>query len=482
MIASKGTVYSLKELAQKFMSFCTQGNGTTNEWTSITPNKVDSFYGGTVAVPMTKHTVNGKNPYYYITLQYRRITSKSYREFLDLKYNSEIYDTENIVSSAGLSGGTNPFVNNGEFLAIGLHTEFDPDLWMIEQNHITCDEETRLQKNHSNLAKNIVLYKDAPRYTPYDYVNYPGTGCPWFTLSEKNIEDYKISTYGIQYWFTKDNYSATITINIAGDHSKVARWQSMSFGMLEGIDDKSYMFPLYVAGGSQGLSADIFVTGLTGMYPAPYNGNVYDLSIDNIGLSNSYLLAPTYFNKAETSNFRVLSPEGIWRNIYAYKQEAKQEAEYVCQSITSNWFYPLQRPTVYSDGHTTTAFLSDVSGMVDTYLVKEAYDEYKSSSPVFNISVILNENIDHNETGVQGTLTQSYYTWSRTLPCGEITLNKKKWLSVPNGWKGRKKWYEYHINLQKEWKGSELLDKEEDSSSPLKDNVFSHNLLIPLEE
>ena len=96
--------------------------------------------------------------------------------------------------------------------------------------------------------------------------------------------------------------------------------------------------------------------------------------------------------------------------------------------------------------------------------------------------MVLNKNIDHNETGIQGTLTQSYYTWSRTLPCGEVTIKDKKWLSVPNGWEGRKKYYVSYIGTVSHWENETLLEDDENYNSVLNDNVFVHNLLIPLED
>ena len=481
MIAESGKVYSLEQLGNAFLTFVKKSNVSTPPWEVLTTT-LSTFYGATIRVPITKHKVNDKVPYFYITLQHTRVTPTTYSEFLNqpYHYNSEMYN-RSYTSSAGPTGGTNPFKNNGALLAVGLHTDFDDELWMCEQSHITCDEETRTQINHSNLVSNMVS-NSRSSYSKNAYVNFPGTGCPWFTISEKNISDYSVDTHGIEYWFTKDEYSATITICIVGLGTKIPRWQSMSFGLLECINDESFMFPLYVAGGSQGISQELFVTGLTGSYVFPYTGNMYDLSMDNISLANSYLLAPTKFNDSEISNFRVLTPEGIWRNIFAYKQDSKLIPVPRCDGPVREWGYPLLAPVTYTEGHSTTAFCSDNSHMVDTYRVKSGFDKNVSSSPICNISVVLNKNIDHNETGIQGTLTQSYYTWSRTLPCGEVTIKDKKWLSVPNGWEGRKKYYASYIGLVSHWKNETLLEDAETDRVESSDNIFVYNLLIPLED
>lgn len=481
MIAESGKVYSLEQLGNAFLTFVKKSNVSTPPWEVLTTT-LSTFYGATIRVPITKHKVNDKVPYFYITLQHTNVTPTTYSEFLNqpYHYNSEMYN-RSYISSAGPTGGTNPFKNNGALLAVGLHTDFDDELWMCEQSHITCDEETRTQINHSNLVSNLVS-PSRGSYSTNAYVNFPGTGCPWFTISEKNISDYSVATHGIDYWFTRDEYSATITICIVGLGTKIPRWQSMSFGLLECINDESFMFPLYVAGGSQGISQELFVTGLTGSYLSPYTGNMYDLSMDNISLANSYLLAPTKFNGSEISNFRVLTPEGIWRNIFAYKQDSKLIPVPICDGPTREWGYPLLAPVTYTEGHSTTAFCSDNSHMVDTYRVKSGFDRNVSSSPICNISVVLNKNIDHNETGIQGTLTQSYYTWTRTLPCGEVTIKDKKWLSVPNGWEGRKKYYASYIGLVSHWENETLLEDAETDRVESSDNIFVYNLLIPLED
>ena len=481
MIAESGKVYSLEQLGNAFLTFVKKSNVSTPSWDVLTTT-LSTFYGATIRVPITKHKVNDKVPYFYITLQHTNVTPTTYSEFLNqpYHYNSEMYN-RSYTSSAGPTGGTNPFKNNGALLAVGLHTDFDDELWMCEQSHITCDEETRTQINHSNLVSNVVL-QSRGSYSTNAYVNFPGTGCPWFTISEKNISDYSVATHGIDYWFTRDEYSATITICIVGLGTKIPRWQSMSFGLLECINDESFMFPLYVAGGSQGISQELFVTGLTGRYLSPYAGNMYDLSMDNISLANSYLLAPTKFNDSGISNFRVLTPEGIWRNIFAYKQDSKLIPVPICDGPTREWGYPLLAPVTYTEGHSTTAFCSDNSHMVDTYRVKSGFDKNVSSSPICNISVVLNKNIDHNETGIQGTLTQSYYTWSRTLPCGEVTIKDKKWLSVPNGWEGRKKYYASYIGIVSHWKNETLLEDAETDRVESSENIFVYNLLIPLED
>lgn len=481
MIAESGKVYSLEQLGNAFLTFVKKSNVSTPPWEVLTTT-LSTFYGATIRVPITKHKVNDKVPYFYITLQHTNVTPTTYSEFLNqpYHYNSEMYN-RSYISSAGPTGGTNPFKNNGALLAVGLHTDFDDELWMCEQSHITCDEETRTQINHSNLVSNLVS-PSRGSYSTNAYVNFPGTGCPWFTISEKNISDYSVATHGIDYWFTRDEYSATITICIVGLGTKIPRWQSMSFGLLECINDESFMFPLYVAGGSQGISQELFVTGLTGSYLSPYAGNMYDLSMDNISLANSYLLAPTKFNGSEISNFRVLTPEGIWRNIFAYKQDSKLIPVPICDGPTREWGYPLLAPVTYTEGHSTTAFCSDNSHMVDTYRVKSGFDKNVSSSPICNISVVLNKNIDHNETGIQGTLTQSYYTWSRTLPCGEVTIKDKKWLSVPNGWEGRKKYYASYIGIVSHWENETLLEDAETDRVESSDNIFVYNLLIPLED
>lgn len=466
-------------------------------------------------------------PYFYVSLEHVNVTKNTYGswirtgydvgkeyyaknhagEYGDWKtkiyYQSEKYDhsinrysaTRHTYTKYGGMDYENAFKNTGDFMAIGLHTLFDENLWMCEQGMITCKKEAQEQINDINLlpARSVISQHGGDTFDGKEekLPVFPGTGCPWFTISDQNRVDFNIATSGITYWFTKNDYDATITIMLKAD-KKYDTYQSMSFGMLKTIDEQSHIFPLYIAGGSQGLSQDTYVytpVSSSDNRQKPTNtgpNNVYDLDIDNIALSNSNLLSPTKFNKANMSNFRVLSPEGEWRDIYSMVQGGKLRAtSSPCDDYVSNWAVLLENPTAMLDCHSGYFLSADNLNRVDIYSVNKPINKYDHSSKLENIIVFLNGDLNHNEVGCQGMVPNCYGSWFRTLPTGEVTLSGKKYLSVPNGWENRLWNYPAYVGFSNDsslYENKSIKDKYDDLFNELKNGVMTHRLLIPLED
>ena len=492
MIQESGVVGSLKELGEKFLEFAQKSGADAQAWELI-DNRLSSFYGATLKVKIPNKTVDGKDPYFYISLQHTNVTSTTYREFIrntPYNYNSELYDRNDTVfdssgrplyskSFFGSNGGENPFKNTGEFIALGLHTLYDENLWMCEQGQVTCEGESKAQNNQSGILGN--LWRRNGAVGANTVVSFPGTGCPWLTISDQNKEDYITALHKIDYWFTKGDTDATITFRIAGIGNKPARWQSISFGRMKAIDDDSYLFPLFVAGGTGALSQAIEIYSNNAGYPTYSAGNYYDLSMDNICMSNCNLLYPTKFNGSQVSNFRVLAPDGLWRDIFGFSQVATVKAMPICYGYVSNWGYPLSRPTTYSDGHSAIVFSCPSENRIDTYTVKESFNKNKSSTPVNEVIVVINKNISDYFSAVAGVIPNSYYTWSRSLPSGVIELNGKQYLSVPNGWEQRLFYYASYFGQVDYWDNDTLRNDFEALINGLNNNMFTHNLLIPFD-
>lgn len=491
MIVEKGMVHSLKEIGEKFLEFVKKSDATVQAW-EVVDTRLSSFYGATIKVPMpdkTRTDYNAVNnvstditPYFYISLQHSQITKTSYKEFLNEEdeYLSELFNRAANFGEAG-KYGLNPFKNTGEFIAVGLHTKYDKDLWMCEQGHITCDEEAREQLNKQALMPCLGMAMGASRPGTSTYVAYPGSGCPWFTFSDKNKKDYITELHGIDYWFTKNNYNATITLRVKGMGDKPILWQNMCFGRMASISDDSYMFPLYVAGGSQGISNDIYVFNMGGSSNTYIAGNSYDLNMDNIALANSYLLYPVKYNGSDVSNFKILAPDGVWKNIFGYRQETEVRAVPSC-GVTTDYGAYMLAPEVIEDVHKAIPFLNEYTYMNDTRAVIDGLDRDSASGIIGKISVTLNKNLPYNTTGLQGTLPLSYYTWSRTLGAGEVVLKGKKYLSVPNGWDTRLKNYFAFVGIAKLDDQMATRNTQEEYMSLFYNHRFVHNLLIPLED
>lgn len=487
MLVEIGTALTLEELGEKFLTFAQKSNDNTQAWELI-DNRLDTFFGATLKVKIPNMTVNNKDPYFYISLQHTTVTSTTYSDWM-LKtpgyYQSETFSggkDKHIVDYFGPNGGLNPFKDTGEFIAIGLHTLYDENLWMCEQGQITCEKEATEQVNRQNLGN--LHYNYAYNGKSYEsqspYLSFPGAGCPWITLSDKNKKDYITHDTPIKYWFTKTDTDATITYTIHGIGDKIPRWISISFGMLKLFKNENYQFPLYVAGGNQALTQQVFrwVPMRSGSYSFQYI-NTYCLDMSNIALSNSNLLYPTKFNNSNVSNFRILAPDGEWKDIFTKEQLAVIEAEFTCDRVT-NYTYTLQEPKPYTDEHCGIPFCSEFDYMTDTYRVKEPYNKLKSSASINDIVVVMNNNVPYNTSGVMGIIPNTFYSWSQTLFTGEITIEGKKWLSVPNGWENRKKHYRtYNFPINLTDNDAVIAQDESDNSI---NKLFCHNILIPLED
>lgn len=473
----KGTAYSLEDLIQKFLVFAQQGDSVTQAW-ELVDDRLTSFYGATLKVPMRMWQNNsGKMPYFYISFQHVNVTQRTYADWLFFgeyilkeEYNHDrgmpsacrqYYLSERFqghwdtyphhsveyVAKYGRGQNLNVFKNTGEFVAVGCHTHFDENLWMCEQGGITCAEEAERVSNNLNLipARTLVTTEttsssDTVEGGDVALPAYPGTGCPWFTITNTNKTEYEVATNGMTYWFTKDNYSATITWSIENQVFSPKLFQSMSFGMMEGFDENSYLFPLFVAGGNEALSQDFWRTTRQDVStPIHLDGNSYDLDARNICLSNSNLLHPTKFNGSQVSNFRILTPEGIWRNVFNHVQTASIVDYFSCGGNMYQWGYPLNEPGNAGSGyHSATPALGYmVKNTIDTYTIRTELDKVTWDTPLQRVVVMLNQGLDNQENGVYGVIPNAYFSWSRNLPVGEVEIDGEHYLSIPNGWEGR---------------------------------------------
>lgn len=460
-----GTVYSLEELGNKFISFAQTSDSTAQAW-ELRQDKLNSFYGATLAVPLDDWAESGETPYFYISLCFRQITSSSYGSWLwgEDYYQAESYNhlTEDansrytrVTKYGGGDGNENAFRDTGQILQVGLHTTFDENLWMCEQGNVTCEAEAEAQVGGPNLIKGrLIRYpkrQGDPSEETIDMPNYPGTGCPWFTYSNDNEASFSFSTLGATYWFTKGNYNASITICY---HGEVDVYQTMVFGRLGNTHTKSHLLPLYIAGGNQALKEDTYVytPSTPRAKPTHVDGNSYYLNILNPAMSNSNPLHPTKFNGATMSNFRVLSSDGRWKDIYAHTQSASTKPDPTCSTEPpSSWHTMLNDVgSDLSSLHSALPFCSAaIAYFKDIYTIITPLTQYRSKALYHSIMPILNhfngDDANYDERGIVGSLIDCYGYYSRTLPYGKIDTNDSVTntvLSIPCGWEGRNFYYD----------------------------------------
>ena len=531
MMFEHGKVSTLQELGEAFLTFAQLSDSNTQAW-ELVDNRLHTLFGATLKVPIKKYEKEGKTPYFYISLQHVTVTNSTYSSWFDGYYDklfdiSDRFVNEFSVDSDGklhlyplseyfnrkyrspdnhyyLIGkyGINLFKNTGEFMAVGCHTLFDADLFMCEQGGITCQDKVDRQINDINLLKFRTIgssCNDTFEGGLIDPPVYPGTGCPWFTLSNDNYTTFNISSNGIEYWFNKTDYAATITFRVHNFGIEYDCFQSMSFGMLDVVDDEAQLFPLFVAGGNEALSQDIYVyTPIKAKCPTYTSGNVYDLNIQNIALSNSNLLHPTKFNGANMSNFRIFSYEGKWRDIYAHSQNEIIKPYYKCccdcQCAIDNWGTVLSdvNDEMGNSYNSATPFYNNVRYKIDTYTVNyptehqpshNALTQYYHSSPLQKVIVNLHPPFPYLEQGVLGVVPNVYSSWHRTLPAGVVTLSGQRYLSVPNGWEERLWNYPYYLGVYNDpqyWQNEQIRKKQDDLHRTLLQQKMVDRLIIPI--
>lgn len=518
MMFQSGKAYSLLDLGQKFLAFAQDSNANTQAW-ELVDNRLSTFYGATFRIPMNNwKDVNDNKPYFYISLQHTNITGGTYCNYLDTiasgvdntleakhYLNTEgagtVYEDANWTyyhySKYGAVNNINIFRNSGELIAISPHTLFDENLWMCEQGGTACFRPSEVDAGaDQNLIYNYV--NCYPKHSGTEYTKtepnklFPGSGTPWITISNQNKTDYLVNECGMDYWFLKTDYMAIITYRLTGGRNEDL-YQSIAFGSMINARETSYMFPLFVAGGTQALSQDILVyTPLRQRCPTNVAGNVYDLDMQNIAMANSNLLHPTMFNGATATNFRVLSPQGLWKSITAHTQGASVVSYYYCQCSptcgTWDFGYPLSDVShdLSLTGYHTMfpKFGRDARNIIDTYCINKKYTHHEYSSPLQKVLVFLNENQNYTENGCMGIIPNVYSSWYRDLPCGEVIIGGKRYLSVPNGWEHRLYKYPTKVGVvvNDEWQNSTVLELYGKLLNSFRNYQISDRLLIPLEE
>lgn len=525
MMFQSGKAYSLLDLAQKFITFAQLYNENTQAWI-LEDNRLQTFYGATFKIPMKKWKDENDNmPYFYISMQHTNVTSSTYSTYINNlgtpqkrvllygtggsweKYNNSLnrmYSTGSYIDSSrdseptfshaiytkyGSSNAENVFKNQGEFISICPHTLYDENLWIDEQGGSAGKAEGTL--NLMNGYKNVYPRSGSSYTTSWVTREYPTSRVPWLTISNANKSTYEVSTYGLDYWFLKTDYMAIITFRITNFGANEDLYQSIAFGMLENMKETSYMFPLFVAGGNVGISPDFFVYHpINATCNTCITGNSYDLDMQNIALSNSNLLHSTQEHGSTVTNFMLLSPQGRWKYITSHTQSATVRAYFACPGYTCVPGYGLTLESPNDDLSLTGYHVMfphmgrNARYTIDTYSVNRRFNPHEYSSPLQKVIVFINDNLNYKENGCMGIIPNVYSSWFKSLPCGEITLSGKRYLSIPNAWEGRLWQYPYHIGeiVNYEWEQGTIRTRYDYRNEVLRNYQISDRLIIPLEE
>ena len=472
-------------------------------WSTTKPNLDYSYNASTYGKNMQNVNMDISRIYAYtayISLQYNKITPTTYNEWLTNTkdhYMSETFNSNRLrpvwysnsiayerttISNQRQNDIANIFKNTGEVLFISPHIKYDKNLWMAEQGGIACDHETRNQAIEDNcLRSHLLRYPvsgGTPQLTFQKLPPFPSLGCPMFTIADVQLnQSVEIGEAPIKYYFVRDNNSASIVIysRLTGANAGSYAVQHMSFGALNCFSiSEQFLYPLYVAGGNGALDKEHWVFYYpNGGTPQHDVGNIYNLDMGSISMSNSNIALSAKFNGANITNFRVLCPDGHWDNIF--------NAVQTCQLVvdpdechSNAWtprYYLYNKPEVGGSelgdnryGGTVLEYGYNNIKKIDTHLINHDYlgnpstrmyiEDITASSPLTPIvpTFSSHKNVSpeiwsRHRYGSIGMIPHCYTSWSRYLKFGELEINGKKFLAIPCAYEDRLWWPETRTSV-----------------------------------
>lgn len=403
----------------------------------------------------------------------------------------------------------NLFDGTGELIAIGLHTHFSHDAWLCEQLGSSCfDEGSKKRQDTLGVVNELgnlmrVLREREGGETRIPPPLFQNTGTPWLTISDKNKERYANKLgFGcpIELYMSRDDYNFTVTIRIHTEKGYQDLYQSIAAGKMS---NTTYSKPLYVCGGTTGLKNDMYSYVPVSGTRTEVHGNVYNLDMDNVALSNTTANHPTKFWNSIFSNFKVFNSQSgeHWRSIFLHSQDATIRREYQGCGVPQDHAIWLNEP-VYSIGRTDgVAFpcSSDNRYRIDTnWLKSRGFTETQGREPFLTEPKWFDSPLqsyrgftkaswyDEGKYYCSGNIETIFSSWGWEVPNGEIVYAGKRYLVIPCGWDERLYWYDGHyvndsigagIKMNSTWENDVVIaeyekNKLEFNRRQIKDKLF----------
>ena len=389
----------------------------------------------------------------------------------------------------------NLFKNSGEIITVTMSLGFSENLYSCEYFGANCYDEWLFGNDDTKQFCNLLRIREwcpSGRHE-IQMINPPvfhNTGSPWFTITEDNKKQYK-NLYGVEcpmeFIIRRDNTSASVVLHLdMTDSGEKEIYSAISFGRFEpSHKETNTTYSLYVAGGTTGLANDIYIYRPANGGSIKYElGNVYDLNIQNIAMSNSDIVNPTMFNKARWSNFKVLCEDSKWRSIYTLIQDAEVMPYPVCGGDPPTFATRLLPPRNY-----TTDFMTiknqiaqkrrpSINFKKHKYMKKEVR---KYNIQMDDISAVAH-GVD-NTNYIFSTIKNVYVHYDYLMPIGIIKLNDGIYLNLPCVWNERLYHYKIHLEVvNDEWNPLQIVEEYEKFKMDEKRNKILYRTLIRLGE
>lgn len=306
---------------------------------------------------------------------------------------------------------------NDEYIPFNIHVLYDKNMRFDLQGQGTAKRTTGA-KGDAYILDGV----DGNPHTGYHPVEsdvIPGIGCPMIVRSQEN----KITYPYIECYFTKTNYSGTVTLIFysAGDEAQNPVFQSVAFGLGKS-EESSYKYPLYTAGGSCGLYPYGYT--FTWIDDTSINHNTHHIYIGgqkinfdmSKGESLSSLLYPCGIEKSNISNVRIMQPDGRWVSAKNFTQTQESMNGNCGSMLTKSDIESSTLPMIYPT-------ISDIDNV----------DRFTFTQPV----MVIRKRVDEEDESGFTLAFDGVKAKADRLRAIFTAKDGHEYLSVPNGWYSR---------------------------------------------
>nr|DAT40223.1 MAG TPA: hypothetical protein [Caudoviricetes sp.] len=388
----------------------------------------------------------------------------------------------------------NLFKNSGEIITVTASLGFSETSFSCEYFGANCYDEWKLGNDDASQFCNLLKIREwcpsggheVQMVSPPVFHN---TGSPWFVISEENKEQYKNRQEvkcPIEFIVHRDNTSASVIMHLdQPDNGEKEIYSAISFGRFEkSHKETNTKYSLYVAGGTTALANDIYVYQPAGGGCLTYvAGNVYDLNVQNIAMSNSDIINPTQFYDAQWSNFKVLCEDSKWRSIYTLQQGAEVKPYPVCGGCAPTFATRLAQPSDYTPDFILTKnsmrqkkrfFVNQIK---NENKIKEESREYNIQMDDISVAVRGQDQVNY----ILGSISDVYIHYDYQMPLGIIELNDGIYFNLPCVWDERLYHYKIHLDVvNEEWEHLLTVEEYEKQKMDEKRNKILYRTLIRL--
>jgi hypothetical protein len=337
-------VYSLNELAKRIKSFLTSDYNGTIPWELVDDN-IDVYHQNLHPFGMTFKIPNGNMPA-FLSVNWEQLSPTVYESIASS--GGYFYPTvwkRDKLCMIGIDEWGDPIYEgyyynwkrssivkeSGEYLFFSLHIKNNMPMYSYEQGGSSTEYESYKDilspQSYNLIPLHDVLISPCLKDELFrDPKRIAGMGSCILAISNENKGDSQYKY--IEYWMTKTDRSATVTIRVCGKY-----YQSVTFGFLDHADERVYHYPLYIGGGTQALAQDVYTyQSINGGCQQHKYGNVFSADVKNKAFVNGNILNTCKFNGANCTNFRVRRPSGVWDNYNNFIQSAHRVDIYTCPS------------------------------------------------------------------------------------------------------------------------------------------------------